>query len=72
MITFCPKLDHDLTAISINGTDICASYDQKRNHSPKEVPCCGGTEMIVQKALEKANKMHFVKVNIVSVDGNKI
>jgi phosphomannomutase len=34
-----------------------------------EVPCCGGTEMIVQKALEKAGKLHFVKLTIVSLQG---
>jgi hypothetical protein len=37
-----------------------------------EVPCCGGTEIIVQRALELAGKMHFVKVNVISVDGKII
>ncbi|MDD2544533.1 MAG: 4Fe-4S ferredoxin, partial [Candidatus Cloacimonetes bacterium] len=37
-----------------------------------EVPCCGGTEMLLQKALERAGKMHFVKVNVISVDGKII
>jgi len=37
-----------------------------------EVPCCGGTEVILQKALERSGKMHFVKINVISVDGKII
>lgn len=70
VITFCPKLDKDID----HYIDKLALLFQ--NHEIKslsivrmEVPCCGGTEIIVQKALEKAGKMLFVKVYVISVDG---
>ena len=34
-----------------------------------EVPCCGGTVAIVEKALELAGKEKKLKVNIVGIDG---
>jgi hypothetical protein len=34
-----------------------------------EVPCCGGIEFIIQKALEKAGKDMEVKRSVVSIKG---
>lgn len=73
VITFCPKLDADpqryidklsqiLTLHNINSITIVRM----------EVPCCGGTELLVKKALEQSGKMHFVKVYVISVEGNII
>lgn len=73
VITFCPKLDHDLDNYIDKLAQIFSLHTIKSVTIVRmEVPCCGGTEILVQKALEKANKMHFVKVNIVSVEGNII
>ncbi len=69
-IIFCPKLDRTLD-----------QYIQKlalifKNHHINsisivrmEVPCCGGTEIIVQRALEMAGKAMMVKVNVISIRG---
>jgi len=35
-----------------------------------EVPCCGGTVMIVKKALELAGKDIPVAVRIIGIDGS--
>ncbi len=73
VITFCPKLDHDLQNYIDKLAQIITLHTIKSVTIVRmEVPCCGGTEMIVQKALEQAAKMHFVKVNVVSMDGNII
>jgi hypothetical protein len=37
-----------------------------------EVPCCGGTEMIVRKALEASGKELDVKVDVISLSGEII
>ena len=70
VITFCPKLDQTID-----------QYIQKlatilRNHQinsisivKMEVPCCGGTEIIIQGALEAAEKSIMVKVNVISIQG---
>lgn len=69
-IVFCPKLDQ-----------VIEQYIEKLAHVFKhrklrsvtivrmEVPCCGGVEMIVQKALELAGKSLMVKVHVLSVQG---
>lgn len=65
----CPKLD---------GTD----YSEKlgailKNHNIKsitllrmEVPCCGGLELAVKKALESSKKQTACQVATISVEGN--
>lgn len=71
VITFCPKLDKDLDRYIDKLSEIFKNHNIKSLSIVRmEVPCCGGTEIIVQKALEKAGKMHFVKINVVSLDGN--
>ncbi|MDZ4183050.1 MAG: 4Fe-4S binding protein [Candidatus Cloacimonadaceae bacterium] len=73
VITFCPKLDKDIDRYVDKLAQIFTLHTIKSVTIVRmEVPCCGGTEIIMQKALEKAGKMHFVKINIVSVDGDII
>lgn len=73
VITFCPKLDKDIDRYIDKLAQIFTLHQIKSVTIVRmEVPCCGGTEIIVKRALEQANKMHFVKVNIISVDGNII
>ncbi len=73
VITFCPKLDADLERYIDKLSQI---FTLHRINSVTivrmEVPCCGGTEILLQRALERAGKMHFVKVNVISVDGKII
>jgi len=73
VITFCPKLDKDIDRYIDKLAEIFKIHTIKSLSIVRmEVPCCGGTEIIVQKALEKAGRMHFVKLNIISIDGNII
>ncbi|MDD4033947.1 MAG: 4Fe-4S binding protein [Candidatus Cloacimonetes bacterium] len=73
VITFCPKLDPDLERYIEKLSQIFILHKIKSVTIVRmEVPCCGGTEMLLQKALERAGKMHFVKVNVISVDGKII
>lgn len=73
VITFCPKLDKDLERYIEKLAEIFKTHTIKSVTIVRmEVPCCGGTEIIVQRALELAGKMHFVKVNVISVDGKII
>ncbi|HOH60728.1 MAG TPA: 4Fe-4S ferredoxin, partial [Candidatus Cloacimonadota bacterium] len=72
-ITFCPKLDPDLERYIDKLAQIFTLHTIKSVTIVRmEVPCCGGTEVLLQKALERAGKMHFVKVNVISVDGKII
>ncbi len=70
VITFCPKLDKGLDQYIEKLAEIFRNQDiQSITIVRMEVPCCGGTEMIVRKALELAGKILFVKLNIVTIDG---
>jgi Pyruvate/2-oxoacid:ferredoxin oxidoreductase delta subunit len=70
VITLCPKLDKDLDRYIDKLADIFTLHSIKSLSIVRmEVPCCGGTELIVQKALEKAGKIHMVKLTIVSLQG---
>ncbi len=73
VITFCPKLDQDIERYIDKLAQIFTLHAIKSVSIVRmEVPCCGGTEVIIKRALEKANKLHFVKVYVVSMDGNVI
>ncbi|MBM4403911.1 MAG: 4Fe-4S ferredoxin [Candidatus Cloacimonetes bacterium] len=73
VITFCPKLDGEPERYIEKLAMIFSTHTIKSITIVRmEVPCCAGTEMIVQKALQQAGKLHFVKVSIVSVDGRII
>ena len=73
VIQFCPKLDSDLESYV---DKLAVIFSTHRINSISilrmEVPCCGGTSMIVQKALEKAGVHLFVKEFTISIDGRII
>lgn len=73
VITFCPKLDNSTDIYIEKLTEL---FRHKQINSVTivrmEVPCCGGTEMIVRKALEAAGKEPDVTVNIISINGEII
>jgi len=72
-IILCPKLDHvaemyiEKLALIFKEMDINSITILRM-----EVPCCGGVEVIVQRALQMAQKNIFVKVYTVSTDGELI
>lgn len=73
VITFCPKLDQDLERYIDKLAQIFSLHKINSVSIVRmEVPCCSGTEILLQKALERAGKMHFVKVNVISIDGKII
>jgi len=70
VITFCPKLDQDPERYIDKLAQIFTLHKIKSVTIVRmEVPCCKGTEILLQKALERSGKMHFVKVNVISIDG---
>ena len=72
-IIFCPKLDHVAEQYIEKLAMIFKDQEIKSITILRmEVPCCGGVELIVQKALEKAQKYIFVKVYTISVKGEII
>lgn len=73
VITFCPKLDNSMDIYLEKLTEL---FRQKSIKSVTivrmEVPCCGGTEMIVRKALAASGKELDVKVDVISLSGEII
>lgn len=70
VITLCPKLDKDIDRYIDKLAQIFTLHPLKSLSILRmEVPCCGGTEYIVQKAMEQAGKIIFTKVYVVSMDG---
>jgi len=70
VINLCPKLDKDIDKYVEKLADIFENKNIKSITIVRmEVPCCGGTEWIVQKAMEKAGKLIMPKVNVVSIKG---
>ncbi len=73
VITFCPKLDMDIERYIDKLSQIFTLHNINSVSIVRmEVPCCGGTETIIKRALEKAGKLHFVKVFVISVEGDII
>ena len=73
VINFCPKLDSGIDSYIEKLAEIFKNQDIKSVTIVRmEVPCCGGIEHIVMKALEKAGKALMVKANVISVDGRII
>jgi len=70
VITLCPKLDQGIDKYIEKLSQI---FKTKSINSitivRMEVPCCGGTEIIVQKALEQAGVTKMVKVSVISING---
>lgn len=71
VITFCPKLDMDIERYIDKLAQIFKLHNIKSVTALRmEVPCCGGVEIILQRALERAGKMHFVKIYVIDPEGN--
>lgn len=69
-IIFCPKLDKSADPYIEKLSTIFKERNIKSISIVRmEVPCCGGTEIIVQRALELAQKFIFVKVYTISING---
>lgn len=70
VITFCPKLDQTIPQYVEKLAVIFTNHDiNSITIARMEVPCCGGTEVVVQKALEKADKPKIVNVKVISIKG---
>ena len=70
LVVFCPKLDHSADAY----IDKLATIFERNNIKSitvvrMEVPCCGGTTMIVEEAMKKAGKDIPLEVKIIGIDG---
>ena len=73
VINLCPKLDKGIDSYIEKLVEIFKNKNIKSLTIVKmEVPCCGGVEWIVQKAMEKAGKFLMVKVNVISIEGKII
>jgi len=73
VINLCPKLDNGIDSYIEKLAVIFAQRNIKSITIVKmEVPCCGGVELIVRKALGKAGKLIFVKTITVSISGELI
>lgn len=73
LIMFCPKLDKTIDAYIDKLSYIFANKDiQSISIVHMEVPCCSGIEIIVKKALEKAQKIITIKDYTISISGEII
>lgn len=73
LIILCPKLDTDIDKYVEKLAEIFRKHTiQSVTVARMTVPCCGGTVMIVQKALELAGKANVLKIKteIVDLNGN--
>jgi ferredoxin len=67
-IIFCPKLDQDIDIYINKLSEIfCNKSIKSITIARMEVPCCGGTEVIVKKALEKSGRKISLKTNIIKI-----
>ena len=70
VITFCPKLDSDIERYIDKLSQIFALHPIRSVTIVRmEVPCCGGTEVIIQKAMERAEKLIPLQTHVISVEG---
>ena len=70
LIMFCPKLDQGLERYISKLAHIFKTKNIKSVSVVRmEVPCCGGIEMIVQKALQIAGVSMMVKLDVISLKG---
>ena len=73
LLMFCPKLDSDIDGYISKLANI---FTEKNINSitivRMEVPCCGGVETVVRKALEIAQKNIIIKEYTISIDGSII
>jgi len=70
VITLCPKLDKGIDLYIEKLTQIFKTQNiNSITIARMEVPCCGGIEFIIQKALEKAGKDMELNSSVVSIKG---
>jgi ferredoxin len=70
VVQFCPKLDQSNERYIEKLAAILQQHAIRSiTVARMEVPCCGGTELIVRKALELAGQNKSVTVNVVSLAG---
>lgn len=73
LVMFCPKLDKTVDAYVEKLSYIFANKNiQSITIVHMEVPCCSGIEIIVRKALEKAQKLITIKDYTVSISGELV
>lgn len=73
LMMLCPKLDSDINSYIEKLADIFEKQEiQSITIVHMEVPCCGGVEIIVKKALEMAKKYIIVKDYTVSINGELV
>ncbi len=70
VIMFCPKLDQDIDGYIEKLSLIIKNHPVKSiTIARMEVPCCGGVNHVVEKALEMSGKNIFVKEFVISING---
>jgi len=70
VITFCSKLDQTIDQYIQKLASIIANHQINSISIVRmAVPCCGGIEIIIQRATELAGKTMMVKVNVISIHG---
>jgi NAD-dependent dihydropyrimidine dehydrogenase PreA subunit len=70
VVVFCPKLDHDVESYVEKLAELFRINDLKSiTIARMQVPCCGGTEVVVRKALELSGKDIPVKIDIITAEG---
>jgi ferredoxin len=73
LIIFCPKLDQTIDQYVDKLAEIFEKQDiQSISIVHMEVPCCSGIEVIVKRALEKAQKNIIIKDYTISINGEII
>jgi len=73
LIILCPKLDKIIEEYVDKLSEIFQKQDIKSiSIVHMEVPCCSGIEIVVQRALEKAQKNIIVKDYTISINGEII
>ncbi len=71
VIMFCPKLDQDIDEYIAKLADIFSSHTIRSvTVLHMEVPCCGGVNYVVNKALEKSGKKIPVTDTVITIEGN--
>ncbi|MDY6916152.1 MAG: 4Fe-4S binding protein [Candidatus Cloacimonadota bacterium] len=70
VINFCPKLDYGLETYIDKLAQIFKNQNIRSITIVRmEVPCCGGIEHIVEKAMQQAEIIKMIKVNVISIAG---
>lgn len=71
LIIFCPKLDGDVNGYVDKLAEIFSRHAIRSiTIARMEVPCCGGTEVIVRKAMERSGQDIPIQCRVVAIDGS--